>query len=295
MMIEKRKGSSFPRLIFDIFNFAVLTLIAIVTLYPFLYVLAASLSKDIFILQGKIGIIPMGFELGAYKLVLGNPYIPVAYRNTLIYTVLGTAVNILFTTFAAFALSRKRLPGRNFVMFMIAFTMLFSGGLIPEFLVVRSLGLLNTVWAMCLPSAISTMNLIILRTFFQQIPAELEEAALIDGANEIHILFRVIIPVSIPAITTISLFYAVSHWNDFFNAMIYLSDKDKFPLQLLLRDIVIAGEVDEVAGSGSDVEIQVKESVKYSTIMIATIPIVCVYPFIQKYFVKGVMIGSIKG
>lgn len=290
-----RKQRSISRIIFDIVNLTLLTIVGVVTLYPFLYVAAASLSKDIFILQGKIGIIPMGFELGAYKLVLGNPYIPIAYKNTLVYTVLGTAVNILFTTFAAYALSRRRLPGRNVIMFMIAFTMLFSGGLIPQFLVVRSLGLLNTVWAMCIPSAINTMNLIILRTFFQQIPHELEEAALIDGCNEIHTLFRIIIPVSIPAIATITLFYAVSHWNDFFHAMIYLSDKKKFPLQLLLRDIVIAGEVDEVAGSGSDVEIQVKESVKYSTIMIATIPIVCVYPFIQKYFVKGVMIGSIKG
>ncbi len=294
-MIAKIKGTSPSRLIFDIINFIVLTLVAMVTLYPFLYVLAASLSKDIFILQGKIGIIPMGFDLSAYKLVLGNKYIPIAYKNTIIYTVFGTIVNMLFTTFAAFALSRKRLPGKSFFMFLIAFTMLFSGGLIPEFMVVRNLGLLNTIWAMCIPSAISTMNLIILRTFFQNIPAELEEAALIDGANEILILFRVIIPVSIPAITTISLFYAVNHWNDFFDAMIYLSDKNKFPLQLLLRDIVIAGEVDELAGSGADVEIQVRESVKYSTIMIATIPIVCVYPFIQKYFVKGVMIGSIKG
>jgi putative aldouronate transport system permease protein len=292
-MYLKNGQVSTGRFIFNIFNYIFITAVAAATLYPFLYVAAASVSKEIFILQGKVGIIPMGFRLDAYKAVLGNPYVPMAYKNTLIYTVLGTTINIIFTTFGAYSLSRRRLPGRNFFMFLIAFTMLFSGGLIPSYLVVRNLKLVNTIWALSIPHAVNAFNLIILRTFFQSIPVELEDAALIDGCNEFQTLFRIIIPVSVPGIMTIALFYAVGHWNDFFKAMIYFSQRERYPLQLILRDIVIAGE--QVEEAGSDIEISIRESVKYSTIMVATIPIVCVYPFIQKYFVKGIMIGSLKG
>lgn len=283
------------RLIFNIINYIILIFVAAVTLYPFLYVFAASLSNETFILQGKVGIIPMGFNIEAYRRVMNYPMIGRAYVNTVFYTVAGTAINMIMTILGAYPLSKKRLLGRGMFTAFITFTMLFGGGLIPTYLVIKNLGLLDTIWVMMIPGAISTWNLIVMRTFFQQIPGELEESALIDGCNDFQTLFMIILPLSIPSLATIALFYAVGHWNGFFTALIYLRTQELYPLQIILRQIVIENQMDDLINqmmAGRDI---VSESIKYATIVVATVPILLVYPFIQKYFVKGVMIGALKG
>ncbi len=281
--------------VFRVFNTVFLILLACVTIYPFLFVAVASVSNDSYIIQGKVGIIPMGFTLESYKRVLNYPLLLQAYANTVFYTIAGTCVNIFMTTFGAYPLSRKRFYGRSLFSFMIVFTMLFNGGLIPTFLVVKSFNLVDTVWAMILPGAVSTWYLMLMRNFFASIPAEIEESALIDGCNEFQTLFQIIIPLSTASIATISLFYAVGHWNSFFPALIYLRSDRLYPLQIILRNIVIQNQTNDmldISDSNRDI---VSESIKYSTIMVATLPILTVYPFIQKYFVKGVMVGSVKG
>lgn len=269
-------------------------------LYPFLYVLATSFSSNASVLAGRVSIVPDGFNLRAYKAVFNYSLVWTSYRNTIFYTTLGTAINMLLTILAAYPLSRKDFYGRGIFTFFIAVTMFFSGGLIPTFLIVRGLGLYNTFWALLLPGAISTTNMIIMRTFFQNIPDALEEAAIIDGASDLQILTKIILPLSIPSIATIGMFYAVGHWNSWFSAMIYLRDRSKYPLQLVLRQIVLQNQVNELLSQQHGTTIEetqslISETVKYATIIVAVVPILCVYPFIQKYFVKGVMIGSIKG
>ena len=283
------------RVAFNIINISIMLTVAVATLYPFLYVLAASLSDTSYIVQGKVGIIPIGINLEAYKRVLEYPFIGKSYYNTILYTVMGTTINLILTVCGAYPLSRNRFPGKKFFMFIVTFTMLFGGGMIPTFLVVKGLGLYNTIWAMILPSAISTWNLIIMRTFFQQIPASLEEAALIDGTNEIQALYMIILPLSMPSLVTIALFYAVGHWNSFFPALIYLKNKELYPLQIILRQIVIQNETDSMVNDLNQGRELVSESIKHATIIVATLPILTIYPFIQKYFVKGVMVGAVKG
>jgi putative aldouronate transport system permease protein len=283
------------RRIFVIANVIILLLIGAVTLYPFLYVLAASLSEQTYIMKGSVSILPKGLNIEAYKMVFENPMIGRAYLNTIFYTVAGTAINLLLTVCGAYPLSRARFPGKKFFMFLVTFTMFFGGGMIPTFLVVRNLHMYNTIWAMLLPGAISTWNLIIMKTFFQQIPASLEESALIDGTNEIQALFWIILPLSLPSLATIGLFYAVGHWNGFFSALIYLKDKELFPLQILLRQIVIQNQTDDMMTDINQGRELISESIKFATIIVATLPILVVYPFIQKYFVKGVMVGAVKG
>ena len=207
---------------------------------------------------------------------------------------MGTAVNLVLTILGAYPLSRKDLPGRKPITFFFTFTMLFGGGLIPTYLVIKSLHLLDSFWVMILPTAVSTWNLIMMKTFFQATPVSLLEAARIDGSSELGTLLRIVLPLSIPSIMTIGLFYAVGHWNDYFQAMIYLNTPEKYPLQILLRDIVLQNSMDKQFASMQMGQRQGSEGVKYATIMFATVPILCVYPFIQKYFVKGVMLGSIK-
>jgi putative aldouronate transport system permease protein len=282
------------RIAFNIVNYSILAFIAVLTLYPFLHVAASSLSSLHSVMRGEVGIIPRDISFSAYKLVLGYPMIGTAYKNTIIYTVLGTAINLLFTVPGAYALSRKKFQARKVFSLMIVFAMLFNAGMIPNFLVVKGLGMYNTLWAMVIPGAVSMWFIIIMRTFFQNIPDSLEESAYIDGANDIQILIKIIIPLSVPSIMAIGLFYAVGHWNKFFHALIYLQDEKKWPLQILLRQLVIQSEGSEMMASEDNAS-TVGETVKYATIMVATIPIVMVYPFIQKYFVKGVMIGAVKG
>ncbi|GBG05586.1 carbohydrate ABC transporter permease [Paenibacillus agaridevorans] len=271
--------------------------VVIFTLYPFIYVLSSSLSDPTAVMKNQIFLWPIGFSLEAYKTILGYGELRMGYVNTVFYTVTGTAINMLLTSLMAYPLSRRNLVFRKSFMIMITFTLVFSGGLIPTFLIVKSLGMLNTYWALLIPGAISTWNVILMKTFFENLPKELEEAATIDGASAMSILFRIILPLSKPAFVTISLFYAVGHWNSYFPAMIYLQSESLYPVQLFLRKIVLLGQTADITG-GSDMgteTILMAESLKYATIIIVALPIILVYPFIQKYFAKGAMIGSLKG
>ncbi|AEI42487.1 carbohydrate ABC transporter permease [Paenibacillus mucilaginosus] len=281
---------------FDGSNALFMVLLSILTLYPFLYVAFASLSDPASLMQHRgLLLMPEGFSLDAYKAVFDNPMIPAGYRNTLFYVTAGTAINLFMTSLGAYVLSRKGLYFRNAMMFFIVLTMFFQGGLIPTYLLVSSLGMIDTPWAMLLPGAISTWNLIIMRTSFQAVPVSLEESARIDGANDWTILFRVIIPLSLPVIAVMILFYGVGHWNAWFGAMLYLRDRELYPLQLVLREILITNSTDNMTTGASSLDkIPIGETIKYATIIVATIPILLLYPFLQKYFVKGVMIGAIK-
>jgi putative aldouronate transport system permease protein len=283
--------------IFDALNVGLLFLVVIVTLYPFLYVVFASLSSSTqFMAHDGILLAPVGFSIKSYIAVLRNPSIYIGYRNTVMYVVLGTAINIFLTSLGAYVLSRGYLRLVKYIMMLIIFTMYFSGGLIPTYLLMRNLHLDNTIFAVLLPGAISTWNLLILRTSFGAIPPALEEAARIDGAGEWRILFQIIMPVSIPILMVMCLFYSVGHWNSWFNAMIYLRDVKLYPLQLFLRMILIQNDLKAMTGGAADAAEanDIAVTIKYATIIVSTLPILVVYPFVQKYFVKGALIGAVK-
>ena len=268
-------------------------LMALMCLYPMLHVLFASISDPIRLMQ-HTGVIlkPLGFSLEGYKIVLKNPNIPVSYLNTIIYVAVGTSINILMTTLGAYALSRKGYMFKKTITLLIVFTMYFNGGLIPNFLMVKALGMYNTIWALVVPGAISTWNLIVMKTCFQAIPVSLEESARLDGANDFVILLKVFLPLSKATMAVMLLFYAVTQWSSWFNAMIYLSDRKKFPLQLIMREILIANST---SGNTMDSDVMfLEEVVKYATIIVSTVPVLCIYPFVQKYFMTGVMMGSVK-
>lgn len=290
---------SFSRKIFEVLNVLFLIATGFTFLAPILHVAFASIS-DPAKLSANTGIIlwPLGkATLEGYKIVLTSANILSGYLNTGFYVVVGTAVSLLLTLIGAYCFSRKSFELRNFLMLFISFTMLFNGGMIPTYMVVKYLGLYNSRWAVIIPTAISVFNLIIMRTSFQGIPDSLEESARIDGASDIVIMFKIILPLSKAVIAVIALFYAVGQWNSWFTAMIYLKDRNKFPLQLILREVLLLNDTNKMnssADAAANTEI-IKLLVKYCTIMVATVPILCIYPFIQKYFTKGVMIGSIKG
>ena len=268
-------------------------LMALMCLYPMLHVLFASISDPIRLMQ-HTGVIlkPLGFSLEGYKIVLKNPNIPVSYLNTIIYVAVGTSINILMTKLGAYALSRKGYMFKKTITLLIVFTMYFNGGLIPNFLLVKALGMYNTIWALVVPGAISTWNLIVMKTCFQAIPVSLEESARLDGANDFVILLKVFLPLSKATMAVMLLFYAVTQWSSWFNAMIYLSDRKKFPLQLIMREILIANST---SGNTMDSDVMfLEEVVKYATIIVSTVPVLCIYPFVQKYFMTGVMMGSVK-
>lgn len=280
--------------IFNVFNVLFMLFLMIIMIYPIWYVLVASFSDPGQFIQNR-GILlwPLGFSLSAYEAILDYKMLFLSYANTIGYLIVGTAVNIFMTTLGAYALSRRNVKLQNPIMMMITFTMFFNGGLIPNYLLVQSLGLFNTRAALIIPGAISVMNLIIMRTSFQAVPETLEEAARIDGANDFVILFRIVLPLCMPVIAVMILYYGVGHWNSWFNAMIYLRKREYYPLQLILREILISNST-EAMELGGDSE-QISETIKYSTIIVATVPILCIYPFLQKYFVKGVMVGAVKG
>lgn len=283
--------------IFDSMNYILLTILALMTLYPFLYVTFASLSSAAELTaHGGLLLKPLEFSLDAYKAVLKNPIIYSGYKNTLFIVVVGTAYNIVMTSMGAFVLSRKDFFWRTPITIMIVFTMFFGGGLIPSFLLVQKLGLMNKIWALIIPGAIGTWNLIIMRTTFQGIPDSLIESAHMDGANDMVILFKIVIPLALPTIAVTVLYYGVGHWNAWFSAMIYLRKRELWPLQLALREILISSNTDEMmTGSVAPDRQAIGETIKYATIMVATLPILAAYPFLQKYFVKGVMVGALKG
>jgi len=283
--------------IFTLMKFIFLATVVFVTLYPFIYMIAVSFSDNMYIISHDISFYPKGFNTRMYEIVLRDPRILMSYKNTIIYVVIGTAISLSTTCMGAYALSKsKRLLFHKLFTFMIVFTMFFGGGLIPTFLTVYYLGLYNTLWAIVLPSAISAWNLILMRSFFQNFPSEIEESGYIDGLNDIGVFWRLVLPLSKAALSTIGLFYAVGMWNSFMDPFIYLKDSSKFPLQVILRDIILAGiNFDqEVAGTSGDA-IVIEEPLKFATIIVSVIPIIAVYPFLQKYFVKGIMIGSLKG
>jgi len=293
MAIRKTTGER----IFDIINVVLLSLLVIIALYPLLYVLFASFSNssDLASYRGLL-LAPLGFSVAAYDAVFNNPNIVNGYRNTILYVLTGTTINMILTCLGAYALSRRNVMWKLPLTLMIVFTLFFSGGLIPTYLLVaRTLDWIDTPWAIIIPGAISTFNLLVLKTAFEQVPPALEESARMDGANDFTILFRVVIPLSLPAIAVITLFYAVGHWNAYFSALIYLRNRDLYPLQLILREILIANQTgDMTTGTlGGDVE-PIGETIKYATIIVATIPILFLYPFLQRYFVKGILIGAVK-
>ncbi len=283
--------------VFDNFNRIFMIFMMIITLYPFMYVVFASFSvPQEFLAHSGVLLRPLGFSTSSYTSVIRNPNILTGYANTLFVVFVGTACNVFITSLGAYVLSRKNLMWKGVLMFLCVLTMYISGGLIPGYLVVQGLHLINSRWALVLPGLISTYNLIVMRTAFLGNPESLEESARIEGAGDYTILFKIIIPLSIPTMAVIALFYGVSHWNSWFNAMIYLPDKTKHPLQLVLRDILINAQTSEmtVDDAFSD-RYAASQTVKYATIVVATVPILFLYPFLQKYFVKGVMVGAIKG
>ncbi|MBD2868131.1 carbohydrate ABC transporter permease [Paenibacillus sp. IB182493] len=283
--------------VFGVFNVAFLFALSLAALYPLVFVLFASFSDPGQLAQTRgFLFFPKGFTLDAYEMVFKNPSIGTAYLNTLFYVIVGTSLNIFLSSMAAYGLSRRDVLWKNPIMFMITFTMFFEGGLIPSFLLINELGMMDTRLAIIIPTAISAFNLIIMRTAFQSVPLELEESAKLDGANDFRICWSVIFPLSMPVIAVMLLFYGVSHWNSWFSAMIYLQDRGLFPLQLILREILIVNDTNSMMTDvSSGDQMPIGETIKYATIIIATVPILCVYPFLQKYFVKGVMIGAVKG
>ncbi|WP_438444051.1 carbohydrate ABC transporter permease [Gorillibacterium sp. sgz5001074] len=292
----KRETSVWDRL-FDTGVYAILLALIVVTLYPLLYVAMASLS-DAGRLVAYKGILwkPLGFSLAAYKSVMGNPGIMTGYRNTLFILAAGVTVNLLMTALGAYVLSRRNVLWNKGFMMIIVFTMFFHGGLIPLYLVVKNVGLLDTLWATVIPFSVSTFNLIIMRTAFMGIPESLEESAKIDGASHAVILFRIIIPLSMPVIAVMILYYAVDKWNGWFYASVFIKTRHLFPLQLVLREILISNSTDSMsAGASAGDRFQIAETIKYATIVVATLPVLCIYPFVQRFFVKGVMVGSLKG
>lgn len=281
--------------VFEAVVHIVMICVVLLTLLPVIHVISISFSSAAAISRGDVGLWPVEFSVSAYTAIFKSGNVPRSFLNSVYYTALGTAINMMLTTMMAYPLSRTYLTFRKFYNVLVLITMFFSGGLIPTFLTVKNLGLYNTVWAIVLPGAISTWNLIIMRTFFMGLPAELEESAQLDGANDFTIFARIILPLSKASIATIALFYGVGHWNNWFSGMIYFKNSKSYPLQTILRSIVINSEVsdeitvDEVINSIS------AEGIKYSTLVVSMVPMMAVYPFIQKYFVKGVMIGSLKG
>lgn len=278
-------------------NLFVLALLTVIFFYPLWHCLMASFS-DPTSLIGYKGLIslPMGFSLEGYKTVLQNKNILTGYMNTLFYLVVGTAINMVLTILGAYVLSRRRMMLKGPLTLLIVFTMYMDFGLIPAFLNVRDLGLYDSRWAILLPVAINTYNLIVMRTAFVSVPAALEESAMIDGANDFTILFKIILPLSKATLAVVVLFYVVEHWNSWFSASIYLRDRERFPLQLFLREILISSSSSTAAGEASSVDgvMYLEELIKYCSIVISTLPILCVYPFVQKYFISGVMLGSVK-
>lgn len=271
----------------------ILTAMIFIFAYPLYYMAVTSVSGGIYVLRGEVKWIPLGFNLEAYFTILSNPSILRAYGNTLLYTSVGTFINVLATALCAYPLSRSHLYGRTWVTVFIIFTMLFHGGMIPTYIVVNSLQMTDSIWAIVIPPMINVWYMIIMRTFFQNIPGEIHESAFMDGANDLTIFARIVLPLSMPVIATMTMFYAVWHWNSFFPALIYLNESKLYPVQLVMRSMLIDGNVSDNDYSRDLSTTQT--NMKYAIIIITILPIILVYPMIQKYFVKGAMVGALKG
>lgn len=298
-MAKKRISISKSDTVFYVISGIIMTVLLVIALYPMIFVLSASFSSGDAVSSGKVILWPVEFNLEGYKTVFKNDDILRSYWNTLLYTVVGTVINVAMALITAYPLSRRDLKGRNFLMMIFTFTMFFSGGMIPAYININNLHLMNTFWVMVLPGALSVYNMIITRTFIQSnIPYEMLEAASIDGCNDTRYFFSFVLPLSKAIIAVNALFSAVNHWNAYFNAMIYLNDREKLPLQNIMRELLVLNEMNLSDLMDPEQALLLLNSVavlKYSLIVVATVPILCAYPFAQKYFVKGVMIGSVKG
>lgn len=294
---HKKRKVTLPQRIFDIFNVCLLSVLAIVMIYPMWYVICASFSSaDELMKFNGLLLLPKSFNVNAYKLMLSHPLIVKSYANTLYLVVVGVTINMVFTSLCAYILSRKNVYWNKLFSIVVVITMFFSGGLIPTYLLITKTLMLNdTFWALMLPGAINVFNMIVMRTSFEGIPQSLNEAARLDGAGHLRILVSVVLPLSKAIIAVMILYYAVGIWNAWFDASIYLKSRNKFPLQLILREILIANDTATMANTSAMDQESIGESIKYATIVFATVPILCVYPYLQKYFTKGVMIGAVKG
>ncbi|MDQ0230019.1 carbohydrate ABC transporter permease [Metabacillus malikii] len=281
--------------VFKVVNAVILIAIVFCTLYPFLNVIAQSFSSEANINAGKVSLIPKGFNLDTYKTVVSDNMFWTNYKNTVIYTVVGTAISMFLTTIFAYALSKRRLVGRRFLTLFAVFTMFFNGGLIPNYVLINGIGFGNTMWAIVIPGAISIYNMLIMKSFFENMPEELEEAASMDGLNTYGILLKIVLPLSKAVIATMILFYAVAHWNSWFPAFLYLDQKELFPVTIYLRNLIAGVTGGTSAGATSaDNLTQISSNIKSVTMVLTILPILTIYPFVQKYFVSGVMLGSVK-
>ncbi len=284
---------------FDVLNYVIVSLVAFTTIMPFIYILGASFASEYELATRPMFIIPRDVTLDAYKYIFSSNKIITAFGNSVFITAAGTLINLFCTVTMAYAVSKKRLRGRNFFLNMVIFSMFFSGGMIPTYIVVANwLHLKDTYWSVLLPGAISAYNMMIVKNFFQGIPQELEESASIDGCNDVGVLWKIVLPLSLPVLATFGLFYAVGHWNAYFGAMIYMTGaREKWPLQVLLREIIILANASagDMANLDPNFVQPPEQSIKMAVIVVSTVPIMCVYPFLQKYFVKGVMVGALKG
>lgn len=296
-MLRKEKMRKIDEFTFgSLINYVVLTVLVIICVYPFLNVVAYSLSSNRAVLSGKITVFPIEPTLSAYKEIMQKKQIWLSMQVTTFVTLAGTALGLILTICAAYALSRRKLKGRSWITGIILFTMYFSGGIIPTFLVVKNLNMYDSLTSLFIPSAVNVFNFIVMRTFFRELPESLEEAAYLDGASDIQILVMVFLPLSLPIIATIGLFYAVGYWNDYFSALLYIQTPEKYTLQLRLRSLLFTEELNQYGGSMEGLGNTVMaETLKMTSIVVGTLPIIVVYPWLQKYFVKGVMLGSIKG
>lgn len=298
-IVISRKPRSTGDKLFDFGVYFILTLVLIIILYPLYFVVIASFSDPLSVMAGEVTFWPVNFNTESYRLVFKNSQVLTGYRNTILYTVAGTVVNLIMSIAAAYPMAQRNLKGKGLFIGMMVFTMFFAGGMIPSYINLNNLGMIDTFWVMIIPNAISVYNVMIMRTFFStSIPYELQEAAFVDGASHMRILRSIVLPLSKPILAVMVLFYAVSHWNSYFNALLYLSDQNRYPLQLVLRAILIQSQASEesFAGIGNTYSrMLLSETMKYALIIVSSVPVMILYPFLQKYFVHGVMIGSVKG
>jgi putative aldouronate transport system permease protein len=277
--------------LFSLINSTLLIILAVITFYPLWHVISLSLSTTEQAIRGGLFLGPRNFTISAYQIVMKSDYLWLAYKNSIFVTVIGTALSVMLTAMTAYPLVKNKLPGKDFMLGAILFTMLFGGGIIPHYILVKELGMMNSLWALIIPGVISAFNVIIMLSFFRGIPEEIEESATMDGANLIRIFFTIILPLSTPVLATIALWEAVGQWNNFFQALIYLNDKKLYTLPVLLREIIDGQQAEEMTGKLVESS---RESVIGATIVLSIIPILVVYPFLQKYFAKGAMLGSVK-
>ncbi len=291
LTLKGRKGMSRKWTLFDYVNTFFMLIVFFVTLYPMLYIVSVSLSDTIYI-TGQSHFLPKGFNIEAYKMIFTDERIPRALLNSILYTSTGTVFNLFMTSLAAYPLARKTFFGRKFFLIIITLTMFFSGGMIPNFLLVNNLKMVDTIWSLIIPNAIRTVELLIIKSFYETIDREIHESAIIDGASELTILYKLYIPLSKAVLASVALFFFMGHWNSFFLPLIYLNDVKKYPLTIVLRDMLIYDTAKE--SNLEETSVMTLEAIKNATVVVSMIPVLLVYPFVQKYFVKGVMLGSIK-